>query len=106
MKDGFNGEKIDEFVGLKSKMYSLISGDWEVNKATRVNLKLKHKKYVDVLFGKNILRHKKKRILSERYNVGTYLINEISLSCFDDKRFILDDGINSLTYGHKDIAHY
>ena len=36
MKDEFNGNKIDEFVGLKSKMYSLISGDWEVNKAKGV----------------------------------------------------------------------
>ena len=33
MKDEFNGNKIDEFVGLKSKMNSLISGDWEVNQA-------------------------------------------------------------------------
>ena len=50
MKDEFNGNKIDKFVGLKSKMYSLISGDWEVNKEKGVNVKLKHKKYVDLLF--------------------------------------------------------
>ena len=29
--------------------------------------------------------------------------NEISLSCFDDKRQIKDDGINTLAFGHKDI---
>ena len=69
MKDEFNGNKIDEFVGLKSKMYSLISGDWEVNKAKGVNLKLKHKEYVDVLFNKKVLRFKMKRILRERHNV-------------------------------------
>ena len=38
MKDEFNGNKIDEFVGLKSKMYSLISSDWKVNKVKGVNL--------------------------------------------------------------------
>ena len=43
MKDELNGNKIDKFLGLKSKMYSLIRGDWELNKAKRVNLKLKHK---------------------------------------------------------------
>ena len=50
MKDEFNGNNIDEFVGLKSKMYSLISGDWEMNKAKGVNLKLRHGESLDVLF--------------------------------------------------------
>ena len=104
MKDEFNGNKTDEFVGLKSKMYSLISGDCEVNKAKGVNLILKHKYYVVFLFNGKVLRHKMKRILNERHNVGIYLLNKVSLSCYDDKRFILDDGINSLAYGHKDIV--
>ena len=33
----------------------------------------------------------------------TYESNKIYLSAFDDKRYILDDGINTLPYGHKDI---
>ena len=48
MKDEFNGDKIEEFFGLKSKMYLLISDNWEVNKAKGVNLVLKHNEYVDV----------------------------------------------------------
>ena len=105
MKDEFNGVKIDEFVGLKSKMFPLIAeNELEVNKAKGVNLVLKHGEYFDVLFNKEIVRHKMKRILSEKHNVGTYEINKISLSCFDDKRYILDDGINTLAYGHKDIV--
>ena len=91
MKDEFNGIKIDQFVGLKSKIYSLISGNWEANKAKGVNLMLKHKENVDVLFHKIVVRHKMKRILSGRHSIGTYLLNKVSLSCFDDKRFILDD---------------
>ena len=62
---------------------------------------LKHEEYVDVLFNKKDLRHKMKRILSEKHNIGTYLLNKVSLSCYDDKRFILNDGMNSLAYGHK-----
>ena len=84
-------------------MNSLISNDWEMNKAKGVNLMLKHKEYVDVLFNKKVLRHKMKRILSEKHNIGSYVINKISLSCYEDKRFILDDGINSLAYGHENI---
>ena len=30
-------------------------------------------------------------------------IDKISLSWFDDKRYILSDGINTLAYCHKDI---
>ena len=103
MKDEFNGNKIDKFVGLKGKMYSLISNNWEMNKTKGVNLNLRHKIYFDVLFNKNILRHKMKRILSEKHSIDSYLLNKVSLSCYDDKRFILDDGINSLAYGHKNI---
>ena len=44
-----------------------------------------------------------KRILSEKHRIGTYHMNKTSSSCFDDKRYILDDGINSLAHGHKNI---
>ena len=43
-----------------------------------------------------------KRIQSKNHKIGTYEINKISLSCFDDKRFVLHDGIHSLAYFHKD----
>ena len=44
-----------------------------------------------------------KIILSEKHSIGTYLLHKVSLSCYDDKRYILDDGINSLAYEHKKI---
>ena len=43
-----------------------------------------------------------KRIQRKKYNLGTYEINKISLSCFDDKRYVLDDGIYMLAYFQKD----
>ena len=46
---------------------------------------------------------KMKRIQSVLHEIGTYDINKISLSCFDDKRYVLDDGINTLAYFHKEI---
>ena len=105
MKDEFNSVKIVAFVGLKSKMYSLIAdNEKEVNKAKGVNTKLRHKEYLSVLFGKKVVRHKMKRIQSVLYKIGTYVINKISLSCFDVKRHVLDDGINTLAYFHKDIS--
>ena len=63
MKDEFNGNKIVEFVGLKSKMYSLISSDdKEVKEAKGINKKLRHKEYLDVLFNKKVVRHSMKGI--------------------------------------------
>ena len=43
-----------------------------------------------------------KRIQSTKHKLGTYEIDKISLSCFDDKRYVLDGGILMLTYFHKD----
>ena len=96
MKDGFNGIKISELIGLKSKMYSLISDhDKEVNKAKGINKKLRHKEYHNVLL--------MKRIQSKLHETDTYDVFKISLSCFDDKRYVLDDGINTSAYFHEDI---
>ena len=44
-----------------------------------------------------------KGIKSSNHKTYTQEINKTSLSCFDDKRYIKDDGINTLAYGHKDI---
>ena len=39
-----------------------------------------------------------KRTQSKLHRIATYNVCKISLSCFDNKRYILDDDINSLTY--------
>ena len=44
-----------------------------------------------------------KRIQNKRHKLRIYEINKISLSVFDDKRFILNDGIHTVAYFHKDI---
>ena len=104
MKDEFRGKIISEFVGLNSKMYSLIIVDnEEVTKAKGVNKKLKHKEFVNVLFNKKVIRHNMKRIQSKLHRIGTYDVCKISLSCFSNKRYVLDDGVNTLAYFHKDI---
>ena len=107
MKDDSKGKIIIEFVGLKSKIYSLIDVDGKENKKRKgvnsvVVNNIKDEIYVNVLINKEIMRHKMKRIQSKMHKIGTYDVCKVSLSCFDDKRYILDDGINSLVYFHKD----
>ena len=103
MKDEFGGVIVDEFVGLKSKMYSIKKIDGkECNTAKGVSIAIEFNKFKDVLLGKKIIRHKMKRIQNKKHKLGTYEIDKISFSCFDDKRYVLDDGIYTLVYFHKD----
>ena len=48
-------------------------------------------KFKDVLFNEKNIRHKMKRTQSKKHKLETYEIDKISLSCFDDKRYMLDD---------------
>ena len=73
----------------------------ESNMAKRVNIEFNE--FKDTLFNKKVLRHKMRRIEDRKHKIGTYEINKISLSVFDDKRFVLNDGIYTLAYFHKDI---
>ena len=43
-----------------------------------------------------------KWIQAKKHKIETYEIDKISLSCFDDKRQVLDDGVHTLAYFHKD----
>ena len=92
MKDVFEGKIIGEFVGLKSKIHSnkTIDGK-ESNTAKGVNIATEFNEFKDTLFNKKVLRHKMKRIQDKnKHKIGTYEINKKSLSCFDDKRFVLN----------------
>ena len=43
-----------------------------------------------------------KRIHAKKHKIGTYKIEKIYLSSFDDKRQALDHGVHTLAYFHKD----
>ena len=44
------------------------------------------------------MRHKMERIQAKTHKIRTDEINKTSLSCFDDKRYVSDDGIHTLSY--------
>ena len=73
MKNVSEGKIIDEFVGLKSKMYSMkyIDGK-ESSMAERVNIATEFHEFKATLFHKKILRHKIKRIQGKKHKLGTY----------------------------------
>ena len=103
VKVEYGGAIIDQFIGLKSKMYSIKKINGSESTTTKgVNIATEFNEFEDVLFNKKVIRHKTKRMQTKKHKIGTYEIDKISLSCFDDKRYVLDDGVNTLAYFHKD----
>ena len=75
-----------------------------VNTAKGVNIATEFDEFKDASFNGKIIRHKMKRIQSKKHKLRTYEIDKISFSCFDDKRYVLDDRICMLGYFHKNSA--
>ena len=83
-------------------MYSMLWDDGkESNTAKGVNIAINS--FKETLFNKKVLKHKMKRTQSKKHKLGTYEIIKIPLSCFDDRRFVLNGGIHTLAYFHKDL---
>ena len=66
------------------------------------NSLIKYEEFKDTHFNKKGIRHKMRGIKSVKHELVTYESNKRYLSDFDDKRYILSDGINTLPYRHKD----
>ena len=71
----------------------------------RISSKIKHNNYKDTLFENKQMYHQMKTIRSENHQLGSYRLNKVSLSCYDDKRYLHENGISSYAYGHKSITH-
>ena len=103
MKDETPGVGIEEFVGLKPKMYSYLADDNNEHKKVKginknVVVTIIHKEYKDVLLQKKCLTHRVNRIQSKDHRIGTCEIDKISLSCFDDKIYIKNNGYDGLPH--------
>jgi hypothetical protein len=105
MKDEFGGRVIHSFVGLKPKMYSL-KGDNEVVKKAKGNQRcvvkkqISHDDYWGVVAGGKPLRHINVGFRTNKHVVTTCRVEKKSLSAFDAKRWITEDGVSSYAYGH------
>ncbi|KAL9951227.1 hypothetical protein ACROYT_G043851 [Oculina patagonica] len=109
MKDGTHGIPIEEFVGLRPKMYSLLytenckTIEKKVAKGIAKNVtkkEIRHQHYKDCLFNRKQQMASMHQIRSFQHNVYSIKLNKIGLSPFDDKRHITSNGRDSLAYGH------
>lgn len=107
-KDETSGTPIEEFVGLRPKVYSMsYAGKYNsackgTNSAVRKK-KLRHEHFVESLFDSVVHVEVNNRIGSENHIIYSMSTEKIALSPFDDKRYVLENGYDTLAHGHKDI---
>ena len=105
MKDETTSVVIEEFVGLKPKMYSFLVDDNSKYKTAKfvnrnVLTTISHNEYKDILFNNKCIRHSMNIIQSKDHSIGTYEINKTPLPRFDDKIYIQNNGYDGLALGY------
>ena len=108
MKDECAGRSIAEYIGLRPKMYSILeAGGKNIKKAkgvnkTTVKKHIRHEQYREALFAKKTFRHGMDVLRSEGHHIYGQHLNKVSLSPFDSKRWIAENGVDTMAYGHID----
>ena len=114
-KDETDGVPIVEFVGLRSKMYSIkLKGDKEKKvgkgiKKSALKRYVKHEDYKRCILDSGKTNQRQlvsfNNFRSINHEIGMYRYTKVGLSCSNDKQYLLDDGINSYSYGHYKIPN-
>jgi hypothetical protein len=110
-KDEACGMQIEEYVGLRAKLYSYkMFDDGKENKKCKgvkknvVKKFITHEDYKDCLNTKREQYRRMNVFRSHHHDIYTEEINKVALSADDDKRVITDDGIHTLAYGHYNVS--
>jgi hypothetical protein len=111
-KDEAAGRQIEEFVGLRSKLYSykMCDGQDEHKKCKGVKKSvvkktITHEDYKNCLFTSKTQLRKMNVIRSHLHDIYCEEIYKVALSADDDKRVITDDGVHTLAYGHYRVSY-
>ncbi|PFX11188.1 hypothetical protein AWC38_SpisGene25251, partial [Stylophora pistillata] len=106
-KDEASGKIIEEFVGLRAKLYSykMFDGGDEKKKCKGVKTRvvestISFNDYKRCLFGGKKQHRKMNTLRSRKHEMFMEEINKVALSADDDKRIILPDRVNTLAIGH------
>lgn len=123
IKDESYGSIITEFIGLRAKMYSILSQDkifsggnsYRESKGKGVQKilfndnyndienRIEHDDYKFILESKSSIIRTNRGIRSFKHHLYSIEVDKLALSAYDDKRYLLHDGIDTLAYGHYKI---
>ena len=106
-KDECAGRVVKEFIGLRSKCYSILlqDGDTEKQKKAAAGVKksiqksLHHELYCQTLESENDLYITQKMLRSDKHTVYSVTQTKIGLSALDMKRYLVDS-IKTRAFGH------
>ena len=109
MKDETASVPISEFVGLRSKMYSIKYGSQEKKTAKGISKyvvkqKMRHAKYKSCLLNQTVSVEQVNLIRSSKHQIFSICVNKQGLSPYDDKRYVLSNGCDTLAHGHCKIC--
>ena len=109
LKSEYGEKNVNEFVGLKSKLYSIVYDETSNKKTAKglqksiLNKHIVHQHYKDVILNNSLFATSMNRIQSKEHKLQTIKLTKLIFQPFDDKRFILEDGINTIPFGHYSI---
>jgi hypothetical protein len=115
-KDETKGIPISEFVGVRSKMYCFkyTKGSKEQVKKTAKGIKsnviqnkLTFADYYDAILGDRAKQMVEMNcIRSKNHNLVSQTVNKVGICAYDNKRYLLPDGVSSYAYGHYACEQY
>ena len=105
MKDECGGKIVTEWVALRPKLYSFLMEDGEKQKAKGLkksmkNKSLRHENFLKCLRTGESQKRKQCLFRSRDHHIFTENMVKIALSANDDKRIVLENGIDTLGIGH------
>ena len=106
MKDEVGGGVIDEFCGNRAKSYCFTVLNRKTEKKCKgikkgvIKKHLTMKDYKNCVLGGVVKRTSQTTLRSRKHTIYTENVCKVALSPYDDKRAILDDGINTVPIGH------
>ena len=105
MKDECGGKILTEWVALRPKLYSFLTESGEKQKAKGLkksikNKSLRHENFLKCLRTGKSQTRKQCLFRSRDHHIFTENMVKVALSCDDDKRIVLENGIDTLSLGH------
>ena len=105
MKDETAGVPVEEFVGLRPKMYSMKFDNQEKKTAKGISKHvikqtLRHNSYRECLLNQTTTMVNMHLIRSFKHKIYSVCVNKLGHSPFDDKRYVTLNGYDTFAHGH------